>query len=484
MLQFLEDLTDRQAADAVRSRIDWKYLLSLDLGDSGFDFSVLSEFRSRIIAGHLEQRLLDRLLEQCQQKGWIKTRGKQRTDSTHVLAAIRTLNRLESIGETLRAALNAVATVEPEWLKDWVPQAWFEHYGRPVEEYRLPKGKEARQIYAEQIGTDGMELLGQIWSAAAPQYLREIPAIDYLRQTWLHHFWVDNGRLSLRDAKNLPPAGKHSNSPYDPEARYGNKRSTTWTGYKVHLTETCEADAMHLVTHVITSTANVPDIEQTESIHQALTAKRLLPGDHLVDAGYVDTGLFITSRKTYGIELIGPMRPNGSWQAKDPGAYDLSQFCINWNTKRVTCPQGKKSKSWTPTKDAWGNAVIYVKFSRTHCRLCQYRSHCTRCATEPRSLTLRPKAEHQLLVSQRLQQETPEWQQQYHQRAGVEGTLSQGIQCFGLRRTRYIGLAKTHLQHVFTSIAMNITRITSWLMGIPHAHTRISHFAALADVSS
>src|SRR6476469_2393830 len=151
VMQFLEDLTDRQAADAVRSRIDWKYLLSLELGDPGFDFSVLSEFRSRIISGHLEQRLLDRLLEQCKQKGWIKECGKQRTDSTHVLAAIRTLNRLESIGETLRAALNAVATVEPEWLKDWVPQDWFERYGRPVEEYRLPKGKEARQSYAETI---------------------------------------------------------------------------------------------------------------------------------------------------------------------------------------------------------------------------------------------------------------------------------------------------------------------------------------------
>lgn len=253
VMQFLEDLTDRQAADAVRSRIDWKYLLSLELGDPGFDFSVLSEFRSRIISGHLEQRLLDRLLEQCKQKGWIKECGKQRTDSTHVLAAIRTLNRLESIGETLRAALNAVATVEPEWLKGWVPQDWFERYGRPVEEYRLPKGKEARQSYAETIGTDGMELLGRIWSEAAPPYLREIPAVDHLRQTWMGQFWVDDGHLRLRDAKDLPPVGKRSDSPYDPQARYGNKRSTTWIGYKVHLTETCDEPQMHLVTHLISS---------------------------------------------------------------------------------------------------------------------------------------------------------------------------------------------------------------------------------------
>lgn len=197
-----------------------------------------------------------------------------------MLAAIRTLNRLESIGETLRATLNAIATVEPEWLKGWVPSDWFERYGRPVEEYRLPKGKEARQIYAETIGTDGMELLEHVWSDAAPQYLREIPAVDHLRQSWIGQFWIDNGHLRLRDAKDLPPVGKRSDSPYDPEARYGNKRSTTWTGYKVHLTETCDEHQMHLVTHIVTSPANIPDIEQTEVVHKALKMKQLLPQVH------------------------------------------------------------------------------------------------------------------------------------------------------------------------------------------------------------
>ena len=483
VMQFLEDLTDRQAADAVRSRIDWKYVLSLDLGDPGFDFSVLSEFRSRIIAGHLEQQLLDRLLEQCKQKGWIKERGKQRTDSTHVLAAIRTLNRLESIGEALRAALNVVATVEPDLLKSWVPQEWFERYGRPVDEYRLPKGKDARQSYAETIGNDGMELLSWVWSAA-PAYLQKMPMIEHLRQTWVHQFWVDNGRLRLREAKDLPPAGVRSDSPYDPEARYGNKRSSTWTGYKVHISETCEADGMHLVTNVITTPGNIPDIEQTEAIHQALRTKQLLPGEHFADAGYVDSGLFIDSVKDYSIDLVGPMRPNGSWQAKVEEAYDLSQFQIDWDSQQVTCPQGKTSRKWIESIDTGGNRFIHVRFLHSDCRLCPARALCTRSATEARALGFRPQAEHEALQRMRQQQKTEEWQQRYNQRAGIEGTLSQGIHCFGLRQTRYIGLAKTHLQHVLIGIAMNVTRITSWLMGIPHAHTRISRFAALTDDSS
>lgn len=483
VMQFLEDLTDRQAADAVRSRIDWKYLLSLELGDPGFDFSVLSEFRSRIIAGKLEQRLLERLLEQCKQKGWIKQGGKQRTDSTHVLAAIRTLNRLESIGETLRAALNTLATVEPDWLRSWVPQAWFERYGRPVDEYRLPKGKEARQSYAETIGNDGMDLLSRVWSETAPVYLREIAVVEQLRQSWVHQFWVDNNRLRLRDAKDLPPAGKRSDSPYDPEARYGNKRSTTWTGYKVHLTETCDEDAMHLITHVMTTPANVPDIEQTEPVHQALRTKQLLPQEHFADAGYVDSGLLIDSSKQYGVELIGSMRPNGSWQTKVEAAYDLSQFHINWKMHQVTCPQGKKSRKWVEAIDTGGNRFIHVRFLHSDCRFCPARALCTRSATEARALGFRPKAEYEVLQKVRQQQQTKQWQQRYNQRAGIEGTLSQGIHCFGLRRTRYIGLAKTHFQHVLTSIAMNVTRIVSWLMEIPHAHTRISRFATLASAS-
>ncbi|NJK30681.1 MAG: transposase, partial [Acaryochloris sp. SU_5_25] len=148
IMQFLEDLTDRQAAEAVRSRIDWKYLLGLELTDPGFDYSVLSEFRMRLIEGQAEQRLLDLLLEECNTRGWLNQRGKQRTDSTHVLATTRTLNHLECVGETLRAALNSIATIDPEWLQAWVPVEWFDRYRRAIEEYLLPKGVEARQDYA------------------------------------------------------------------------------------------------------------------------------------------------------------------------------------------------------------------------------------------------------------------------------------------------------------------------------------------------
>lgn len=479
VFQFIEGLSDRQAAEAVRSRIDWKYALGLDLADPGFDFSVLSKFRARLLAGSAEMLLLEKMLEHFKTQGLLKPRGKQRTDSTHVLAAIRTLNRLESVGETLRAALNAVASVAPEWLREHALPEWFDRYSYRIEESRLPKGQVERQAYAELIGADGSQLLLAVYEPSAPAHLKELPAIQTLRRTWIFQYYADAGRLRWRKAEDLPPAGMRSDSPYDPEAHYGNKRSITWTGYKVHVTETCDDDEVHLITHVETTLAGVTDSELSAPIHQALANSALLPAEHLMDAGYVDADLLVKSQRDLGIEVIGPVRPDSSWQAQTDQGYDVSHFQVDWETHQVICPQGKSNTCWTPHQDAYGNPVISVKFSRTDCRLCPARSLCTRSAEAPRHVTLRLQADHEVLQRIRVQQTTPEWKARYERRAGIEGTISQGTRAFGLRRSRYIGQAKTHLQHLLIASAINLVRFAAWKAGIPHAKTRTSRFAAL-----
>src|SRR5262244_3964958 len=188
IMQFRENLADRQAAEAVRARIDWKYLLGLELTDPGFNFSVLSEFRDRLRAGSAVERLLEKLLECCRARGLLKARGQQRTDSTHVLAAIRVLNRLELVAETLRAALNAVATVAPAWLQAMTPLAWYERYSRRIEESRLPKVTAERDAYAHTVGEDGFLLLDALETPEAPEGLRELPSLEALRRTWQRHY--------------------------------------------------------------------------------------------------------------------------------------------------------------------------------------------------------------------------------------------------------------------------------------------------------
>ena len=481
VMQFAADLSDRAAADAVRSRIDWKYALSLELTDSGFHYSVLAKFRKRLVAGQAEQLLLDAMLDRFQACGLLTAGGRARTDSTHVLAAVRACNRLECVGETLRAALNDLAVVAPDWLRQQITADWFERYSTRFEESRLPKGEAKRYAYAEQIGTDGLQLLSAIYHATTPQWVREIPAVEILRQTWVYQYYHDEqGQLRWRKAQDLPPAGMRTDSPYDPEAHFGNKRSITWTGYKVHMTETCEEDAPHLITHIETTEAAVTDVTMTAPIHQALAARQLTPATHIVDAGYVDAQLLVQSTHDFDIELLGPVRPDVSWQAQEAQTYDLRQFTIDWQGQRATCPQGKTSTAWIPHLDAWQNEVISIKFASQDCRQCAERPQCTKAKNTARHITVRPEREHNALQAARQQQTTPAWKARYDKRAGIEGTLSQGVRAFGLRQCRYRGLSKTRLQHLATAAAMNIDRLAAWLDGIPHAKTRMSRFAALA----
>src|SRR2546425_1362926 len=221
ILQYAEGLTDRQAADAVRERIDWKYALGLELTDPGFDFSVLSEFRLRLLEEGAETLLLDRLLEVCKQRGWLKAGGKQRTDSTHVLARVRSLSNLECVGETLRAALDDVARLVPDWLASQITPQWFERYSHRVENYRLPKAESQRTALAEQIGADGVHLLAALEGADAPARLKELESVQVLRQVWQQYYDLSGGKAKWRAG---PPASESEGvirSPYDPETRKG-----------------------------------------------------------------------------------------------------------------------------------------------------------------------------------------------------------------------------------------------------------------------
>ncbi len=490
VMQFAENLTDRQAAEAVRARIDWKYALGLELIDTGFDYSVLSEFRSRLIAGVAELELLDALLERLGELGLVKGGGRQRTDSTHVLAAIRTLNRLELVGETLRAALNALAVAAPEWLRAVAPAEWWERYTARLESYRLPKQRAQREALAETIGSDGLRLLSALNQPGAPVWLRQVPAVETLRRVWLQQYYAPQlppyAGVCLRTSEDQPPSALLIVSPHDPQARYSTKRSTEWVGYKVHVTETCgDEKAVQVITHVQTTVSTTPDLEATSKVHQALSDKGLCPAEHLADGGYVDVGLLVSSRREQGVELVGPMRPDNSWQAKEHTGYDLSRFCIHWEYQVATCPQGQLSRRWAEGCDEHGQPQVQVWFDQAECLRCCCRSLCTRSETLPRTLTLHPRAEHEALQQARQRQDTQEYKQLYAQRAGVEGTLSQGVRAYGLRRGRYIGLAKTHLQHVAMAAAINLARLDDWWSEtFKRAQTRMAPFARLAPTAT
>jgi transposase len=484
VMQFAEGLSDRQAADAVRSRIDWKYALSLELTDPGFDHTVLSEFRTRLVAGQAEQLLLDTVLARVRERGLLKARGRQRTDSPHVLGAIRVLNRLELVGETGRYALKSLAVVAPDWLRAQGPPEWFDRYGTRIENYHFPKTTAAREALAVTMGADGRRLLQAVEAATDLPWLQAIPAVATWRRVWAEQYTDPPGPLRWREVKDRAPAAELIASPDDVDARYCTKRDLQWVGYQVHLPETCDDGRPHLMTQVLTTPATTPDCVMGPALHEALAARDLLPGTPLLDGGDGDADLLVTGQIQHQIDVVGPTFGSYSHQRLAGQGYALSAFVIDWEAKQVRGPQGQTSGKWTPGRDVSGDPVVRIRVDRATCRACPARQACTWADEAPRQLTVRPQAQHEAIQAARQRQETAEFKAQYARRAGVEGTHAQGIRRCGLRQSRYRGLAKTHLQHLCTAVALNVVRLGEWWLGTPQARPRRSPLAALRVVAA
>ena len=494
VLQFAENLTDRQAADAVRGRLDVKYCLGLELTDPGFEFTVLSGFRGRLLAGGAERVIFDALLARLRDLGLVGAGGRQRTDSTHVLGRIRDLNRLELAGETVRAALEALAAAAPDWLAAVIDASWQQVYGQRIIDLRLPESKTARQELAVQYGRDGYYLLDQVMAPAAPDWLKDLAAVRALRLIWIQQYYrdisTDREKVIRREADEhgLPPGRARIASPYDLDARYSEKHGRGWTGYKVFLSESLAGPAgddprtgrpaqPQVITNVDTTRAPVADVAMTTPVHDRMQANAVTPGEHAVDSGFMSGDELIAARLR-GITLLGPLLADQSAQAR-AGGYTIASFAVDFGRRQAACPQGAISSKWTPFTRGDGVALINVKFPAHACQACPDKGKCTTAAHTGRQLTLRPREIHEAVMAARAAQDTPAFKDRYRARAGAEGTIAQATHVTGIRRARYIGLDKTRLEHLAAATAINCIRVDAWYTGKPIDRTRTTHLQRL-----
>jgi transposase len=502
IFQMAEDLTGRQAAEAVRTRIDWKYALGLDLADPGFDDSILSEFRARVVAGGLDQVVLDTLLEQLAAGGLVAARGKMRTDSTHVISAVRDLNRLELAGESVRACLEALAVAAPQVVAQLLDDSWGKRYAARIDTWRMPASTTKKDQLALAYGRDGRTLLKAVYAAAGSDpglaFLVRLHQAGVLRVVLVQNYLTvagERGRevVKRREAQveGLPPGRSRITSPYDLDARWGVKRDTFWNGYKVHVTETCDTSAgdgsssdgeavapPHLIVNVETTDATVPDSQMTAPVHARLAGRGMLPAEHYVDSGYPSAELLVSSLATFGIALVTPMLADTSPQARAGAGYDRAAFAIDFDARQATCPQGHPSSSWNPVAQRSTDTIV-ITFPKGTCGPCPVRAQCTTSASGRRQLTVHPRDVHQAQLAARATQGTRDFQARYALRAGVEGTIRQGVAVTGMRRARYRGLAKTRLEHASAAAALNLIRLHAWWNGHPLDRTRTSHLARL-----
>jgi len=305
------------------------------------------------------------------------------------------------------------------------------------------------------------------------------------------------------DKEGLPPGRSRLTSPYDIDARWGVKRDTFWNGYKVHLTETCHDEPAadghpspgradpaadepthhdrrppNLITNVATTDACVADAAMTAAIHQQVAARGLAPQEHYVDSGYPSAALVADAARLHGITLVSPMLADVSRQAREGNGFHAGAFTIDWDARQAICPQGQRSTSWIPAVQR-GDEVIVVRFDTNGCRACPVRGQCTTAKRSGRVLTLKPRLLHETLAAARASQDTRSWQEKYRIRAGAESTMRQAVAVTGTRRARYRGLAKTHLEHVYSAVALNVIRLDAYWAGRPLDRHRTSHLARL-----
>ena len=516
VLQRAEHLTDRLAAESVRTRIDWQYLLGLPLDDPGFDHTVLAEFRGRVADAGLEQVMLDALLARLAAGGLVKAGGKQRTDSTHVIAAVAALNRLELAGESVRAALEALTAAHPAWVEQRVCVPDFaRRYGTPMTSWRPPVSQARRDELAVAYARDGYALLEAVYDRSSPAWLRELPAVDVLRRVLLQNYTrtiTGDGREVIRrrekepEGDGLPHGHTRIASPYDTDARWGVKREHLLAGLQAaHHRDLRRSPAVHLpprpgsaaarpaaagtmtraarslvfpnlITNVATTDATVTDNQMTEPVHDDARGQEPGPGPALPRFG-------IPQRRLGGLgtDHLGHradraaagrhLRPGPRGQRLRPRRLHRRLRHMRPSPARKArhrrpgrrAPSEARTRSWPPSPPATAapaRPAACAPPGSDGSSPC-----CPATWPKPRPPPAPPDR-------------TTGFQADYARRAGVEGTMHQAAS-HGARRARYRGLPKTRLDHVYMATALNLLRLEAFWTGTPLDRQRTSHLARL-----
>jgi hypothetical protein len=429
----------------VRCRTGFKYALGLGLDDPGFHHSVPGDFRGRLLEEGRADRLLDLALARLKEGGLVRERTTQRTDSTHVLAAVRDLTRLELVTEAVRAALEELARTASQALAGLADDDWGRRYGRPV---RLGKNPARPKTRMNEAGADARRLIGHL-AAGYPGLLRG-PQVEAPRQVLVQNYrWDASGRLRWRDDEGgagLPPSAARIVSPYDPAARYARRGQVTrWTGYLAHVTETCSDDGPNVITDVATMPATSAGTLALPGIHARLEHRGLLPAGHLVDGGCTSLARVERAGREHQVTLTGPLPGNPTRQHRTQEGYARDDFRAGYDRQEVTCPQGQVSKGWhgsCPASSPGAAPLIVARFTKGQCQPCPARAACTTSGDGKRTVGFPLRELYDLQVRNRADQQDPAWHKRYAVRSGIEGTVCEFARGHGMRHCRYRGQPK------------------------------------------
>lgn len=452
LLQFMEKVTDRRAAEQVVYHLGWKYALDLELPDEGFHPTVLVYFRDRLEEKKAERVIFDGVVDLLIELGLVKRGGKQRIDSTHILGYVKEMSRLECAVETVRLALEELAEL---FVGSKRPEFWERLWALYVQSevgWRLSKAE--RDSRYRQCGQDIKELVE--WVDNNDPKLAEIESIKLLRRVFEEQFEVVEGAVQSRRTR----PSRAVQNPHDPDAHYADKGTKQWIGYKVHVMESVDPEepakmkaepGEHFITEILTTEAAQDEMAGlAESLKRQQEHHELKPEAVYADGGYV-TESTLSQAETEAMELLGPTRP-------DPhkGPYNADGFVVDVEKERAVCPQGKTSTQCSHIKDSYMGTEYYRLEWGSQCDGCPVQKQCTRAKSGRRMLVVGLR--HDLVEKRRKEMKQAEFSKSMYPRNGIEGTHSELVRGHGLRRTKYRGFNRVALSHYFMGAACNVKR--------------------------
>ncbi len=449
ILQFLEDLPDRLAAEMAVMRLDWKYALRQELTWTGFDQSNLSNFRKRLREHGQEFVIFEQLIAHLKQAGHIQSK-RQRTDATHILGAVEHLSRLELVWESLHLALVELINSDSQWVINQFPPSFVKEHSQRRSDYRLKPSEITRAM--AQAGQDSWWLLEQVKLLGCADW-QSLPAIEMLRRVLDEQFEIlDEDPSTLQIKKDVDASGDVIASPHDPDVRYSQKgKNTEWEGYKVQVSETVH-DELPLITDIDIHPAIEHDSPALETIQNRLGQRDVLPEQQYVDRAYCN-GKTLASSENRGVDLRGYVRSC----TRKPVGFRLEDFEVDLLKRRAVCPQGHVAGVFNASSQ--DDIAFHIRFGKV-CQTCPVKHLCTT-AKRGRSLEISPHYER--LTKRRQEQQTLAFAQEMNARARIESTICELVRKHGLRRSRYRGQQKVRLQAAFTAVAVNLKRLARYL---------------------
>jgi hypothetical protein len=455
ILQFMERLPDRQAAEACTWDQRWKLALHMEVDEPGFHPTTLVKFRNRLIEHGLERIGFEGVLNAMREAGYLPKKTRQRLDSSHVIGQVSRMSRLECVRETIRLTLNALEPIEalarPE---RW--SLWWERYVDNKLDYQAG----AAQLKAKmaQAGADARDLLGWAQGQEAARPAAETLAL--LKRVYVENFdETSDGDVDQRRAQ--PPGAVHN--PHDPEAQWSTKdtiKDKSWIGYKVQVAETVDEEpraakepSRAVITAVVTQEAIASDKAALPVVEQEWEAtEQQKPEELYVDAGYT-SGAEVVRAEAEGRELKGPMAP----PPRKAGRFSSEDFDVSVAQRQAICPAGQTSTNCSRLEEQKSGAVSYrFEWNNTLCGSCAQRARCL--GTRQKHRTLVVGQHHDTIQARRKAQKTEMFKADMRHRNAIEGTVSELARSYGMRRTRYRGLGKTRLQNWFIGAACNLKR--------------------------